>query len=310
VQLTGSVIETGGSDGQSFNILIGPSSITWIRTGARFVPCMRSTELDNSPISLSSSAQNASTYTIPVLCGLTPFHTPGVPDQTFRFLSAIFLHGGVIHILLNMIVQWRVGIPLEKEHGPIRIAIIYLVSGVTGFILGGVLSPITLVSLGASGALFGLIACLLWELVYRWRDIVNPKRELAVLIVMIAVSFLIGLIPGVDNFSHIGGFSMGLLLGVALLDPGTTTVAGDVTHGYEGVWQHPTAATGKKPWPSRWWWWLVRAIALILAVVYFAVLYTEFKSGQSGVQVCSWCQYLSCVPAFGNCNAFTSGGGL
>ncbi len=72
-------------------------------------------------------------------------------------------------------------------------------------------------SVGASGAEFGLIACIFVDLIQNWKMIPDAKRRMISLVVVMILSFAIGFAPGIDNFSHIGGFFMGLLAGFAVL---------------------------------------------------------------------------------------------
>jgi len=273
LSLTGQLIDTGG-DGEPFNYMIGPGPLAWIRSGARFVPCIRSTSLNFQIITLSS-APNATAYTISELCGLGGF-PPNNPNQWFRLFLPIILHGGIIHLLFNAIVEWRVMKSLELEYGPTRIAAIFFISGYCGFVFGGIVSPIDMVSLGASGAIFGVIATLLIEILQRWREIPNPKRELGFLIFIIILSFAFGLIPGMDNFAHIGGFMTGLAATLAML---------------------PTRGLG-------WWWKGLRVLGWLATLAVVLTLTLEFFNGQVGTDVCSWCKYLSCVPINGGCDAF------
>jgi membrane associated rhomboid family serine protease len=77
------------------------------------------------------------------------------PNQWYRFLTAIFLHGGVVHLLLNLSFQVNVGFQMEREMGWWRIALIYMISGAGGFIFGAPLSDIRIPTVGSSGALYG-----------------------------------------------------------------------------------------------------------------------------------------------------------
>lgn len=70
---------------------------------------------------------------------------------------------------------------------------------------------------GASGSIFGIIALTLLDLLYTWQTRRKPLRDLLFIILDICISFVLGLLPGLDNFSHIGGFLMGLVLGICLL---------------------------------------------------------------------------------------------
>ncbi|KAG0162919.1 hypothetical protein DFQ30_001018, partial [Apophysomyces sp. BC1015] len=112
-------------------------------------------------------------------------------------------------------------------------------------------------SLGCSGALFGLIACLFIDLGLRWRLLNQPFRHFIKLTVFAALGFVLGLLPGVDNFSNIGGFIGGLLIGISMM-PAT-----HYTHRYSVIL------------------WIMRVIAFILLVVLIVVLMENFYRGNS-----------------------------
>src|SRR5690242_17721497 len=61
------------------------------------------------------------------------------------------------------------------------------------------------------------LGCLLLDLLHNWKLIVNPLSALCKMLAVLIFSFAMGLLPGFDNFSHIGGFSSGLLAGIVLL---------------------------------------------------------------------------------------------
>ena len=73
----------------------------------------------------------------------------------------IFLHGGILHILFNLLVQLRLGADMEKEIGSVRFIIVYFTSGIMGFILGANFAGDGIASTGCSGSLFGIIALVL-----------------------------------------------------------------------------------------------------------------------------------------------------
>lgn len=224
--LTGSPIATQ----PTFNPMIGPSSYVLINMGARFTPCMHAIANVTDDSSLRFPCPNSTTTETNVcslheLCGMgggvptqaemDAGHT--APHQWWRFITPIFLHAGIVHLGFNMLLQLKLGGELERAIGHTRFFVVYFVSGIGGFLLGGNFTPAGVASTGASGALFGLIALDLLDLLFNWSTYENPKRALAINIAEIVISFVIGLLPGLDNFSHIGGFVMGLLMGTAVL---------------------------------------------------------------------------------------------
>lgn len=234
--LTGSPIQTQ----PIFNPMIGPSSYLLINMGARFTPCMHGIKkiTDSGLLTFpcpNSTTPNTNTCSLAELCGMKSYmintdeqiltventkdDQPASlkPNQWWRFITPIFLHAGIIHLAFNMILQVRLGGEIERNIGHIRFTLVYFVAGIGGFLLGGNFSPDGIVSTGASGSLFGLIALDLLDLLFNWSVYKNPYRALLLHIFEFVVSFVIGLLPGLDNFSHIGGFLMGILMGTVLL---------------------------------------------------------------------------------------------
>ncbi|MGE5674237.1 MAG: rhomboid family intramembrane serine protease [Mycobacterium leprae] len=120
--------------------------------------------------------------------------------QQWRLLSSMFLHAGILHIGMNMWAFWQIGRYTELLFGSGRMSFIYLVAGVCGSLASVSLRAATF-SLGASGAIMGLMGALLY---YGWT---NPGRiNLRGLATPVVINLAIGfLIPGVDNLAHIGG---------------------------------------------------------------------------------------------------------
>ncbi|KAL0308138.1 UNVERIFIED_CONTAM: RHOMBOID-like protein 2 [Sesamum angustifolium] len=94
--------------------------------------------------------------------------------------------------------------------------VIYLLSGIGGSILSSLFIQRS-ISVGASGALFGLLGAMLSELFTNWTIYTNKAAAVFTLIVIIAINLAVGILPHVDNFAHIGGFLTGFLLGFVLL---------------------------------------------------------------------------------------------
>ncbi|KAI1307892.1 hypothetical protein EDD11_004364 [Mortierella claussenii] len=272
-QRTGRIIET-----HPFNPMIGPGTGTIIAVGARFVPCMRSTYLDSLQIECPDNT--TSVCTLSEICGFTPIASTGKPpNQWFRFITPIFLHGGVVHLLFNLAFQMRTGADLERDMGWWRFGIIYMCSGIVGFVFGGNFAPLLSPSMGASGAIFGLIGCLVLDLIQNWKLIVRPCWELSKLSIMILVSFAFGLLPFLDNFAHIGGFVAGILTGLVFM---------------------PVVYFSKRDKYIKLG---LRFVALPLIVLILVLGLTNFYKGANN---CSWCRYLSCLPINGWCDAFNT----
>lgn len=296
--------------------MVGPSPYVLINMGARYVPCMRAMpeiqKLDNLNWPCPNTTSSDFSCTLSQLCGFGDNHSPTEhPNQWFRFIIPVFLHAGFVHIGFNMLIQLTLGREMEKDVGPLRYLLVYLSSGIFGFVLGGNFAPSGISSTGASGALFGVIALVLLDLIYHWGDHRSPWVDLAWIIATIIISFALGLLPGLDNFSHIGGFLMGLVLGICLLhspdslrqrtgldEPPYTAVAGGRKSRVEGstirqgfLKQPLGFFKGRKP---LWWaWWLIRAAALVGVLISFILLVTNFY--KENPTKCGWCKHLSCI---------------
>lgn len=130
--------------------------------------------------------------------------------QYWRLITPMFLHVGILHLGFNSYFLYRIGPWAERNLGTARFAAIYFLSGVAAAIASFALNSQP--SVGASGALFGVIGAML-PVLYRNRSVLANTRQMINSIVMtIAINLVIGFSPGIDNWAHIGG----LLAGVAL----------------------------------------------------------------------------------------------
>lgn len=75
------------------------------------------------------------------LCGGTTFRNPDKPDQSYRFISALFIHSGLLPLLINIAIHIRLGSQIEKIINPFRYSAIWLGSGIFGYIFGAVFVP-------------------------------------------------------------------------------------------------------------------------------------------------------------------------
>ncbi|MCZ6792418.1 MAG: rhomboid family intramembrane serine protease [Planctomycetota bacterium] len=162
-----------------------------------------------------------------VLLGSLAYFSTVEQHQYWRLVSAMFLHAGLLHIFFNAMVLFDLGRFCEPMVSPYKFFTIYMLSGIGGSLASlayGYDADFALVrehfpesperySLGASGALCGLIGMLL---VYSIKERHRQLRESLVRwVIFIAVfSFL----PGIDHMGHIGGFVVGCLLGLTVKD--------------------------------------------------------------------------------------------
>lgn len=136
--------------------------------------------------------------------------------QAWRLLSSMFLHGGFLHLAFNMFSLRQCGEPLEEEFGPLRVAIVYFVAGLTGNMASAVFLPLQ-ITVGASGAIFGLFGATWAEFMQNYTLFDEKCKTLMGLLLSTVMSLAMGLMPLVDNFAHVGGFIGGLLAGLVLM---------------------------------------------------------------------------------------------
>ncbi|HWS83962.1 MAG TPA: rhomboid family intramembrane serine protease [Ktedonobacteraceae bacterium] len=142
------------------------------------------------------------------------YNTLIMQRQYWRLIAPVFLHVNALHLGLNMLNLLFLGIYLERLAGHIRLLFIYLVSGVISIIASFHFAPQEL-SVGASGALFGLVGAYSIFIVMH-RRAMNWKGIPAIieLIVIVGFNLALGLvIPNVDNYAHVGGLISGCFLG-------------------------------------------------------------------------------------------------
>ncbi len=135
-----------------------------------------------------------------------------IAGQFWRLGTALFLHANLLHLGFNGYALWIFGPQVEGPYGRLRFLLIYFLSGLAASAISFLFTPA--VSIGASGAIFGLIGAS-GAYLYRYRDrLLMGRNRLANLIGIVAYNVLYGFVsPWVDNAAHIGGLLAGLALG-------------------------------------------------------------------------------------------------
>jgi membrane associated rhomboid family serine protease/Flp pilus assembly protein TadD len=144
--------------------------------------------------------------------------------QWWRLFTYMFLHGGIFHIAMNMWCLWNLGWLCESIYGRFTYAAIYLITGVAGGLASVGWNP-SVLSVGASGALFGLTGALIASFYLGEFTLsgINIKGTLSSLLFFTGFNLFLGrMVPGIDNACHVGGLVSGLMLGamIALFAPG------------------------------------------------------------------------------------------
>lgn len=137
-------------------------------------------------------------------------------SECWRLLTAVFLHGNLIHLLFNSLVLYDVGPAVEEMYGGPRFIVLYLAAGVAGSLASFFYDPYRIM-VGASGALFGLIGVMI---AYGYRHRTALGEHIKSMYVRWAIfGLLYGfVVPGVDNAAHVGGLLAGLAYGALVSD--------------------------------------------------------------------------------------------
>ncbi|MCT1478131.1 rhomboid family intramembrane serine protease [Microbacterium sp. p3-SID336] len=137
-----------------------------------------------------------------------PYLYPSIspyPFEPWRLLTAMFVHGSFIHLALNMLALWMLGQSLEPMLGRARFLAIYLISGFGGSVMVACLAPTT-ATVGASGAIFGLMAALL--IIGR-----HIGANVTGLLVILGINFALGFFIGnIAWQAHLGGAIVGAIV--------------------------------------------------------------------------------------------------
>jgi membrane associated rhomboid family serine protease/Flp pilus assembly protein TadD len=138
--------------------------------------------------------------------------------QWWRLASANFVHIGFLHLLFNMWGLWILGAAAERMFGNFTFLLIYFLSGIGGSLASFASHP-SILSAGASGAVFGIAGALMSMLYFG--HILVPRQVvrnlLSSLSVVVGFNLLMGsMVVGIDNAGHLGGLAVGLGLGAAL----------------------------------------------------------------------------------------------
>jgi rhomboid protease GluP len=148
-------------------------------------------------------------------------HLPLTIEQPWRLLAATFLHGGILHLAFNMWALWDTGRLAERFYGNLQLALIYLVAGLSGSVASLFFAARTGVSVGASGAIFGVVGCLLAAIFTKAHKLppVLVQSMRSSMLMFVGFSLFMGFTAGfIDNAAHIGGLAGGFLMGMVLAE--------------------------------------------------------------------------------------------
>eukprot|EP01084_Bolivina_argentea_P198580 340001_1 len=136
--------------------------------------------------------------------------------EIFRFFTSSLLHAGFFHILSNLFTQSNIGYTAEKHWGTNKMIFIYFMSSCGATLLSCIGHPDS-VSVGASGALLGIIGVYISWMLLNWNNkeiFNNPRRSICNIVVWLLLIFLIGNTSNnIDNYGHLGGWITGIFMG-------------------------------------------------------------------------------------------------
>jgi rhomboid protease GluP len=125
----------------------------------------------------------------------------------WTLFTAIYLHGGILHIFFNLMWIRDLGPVLTELYGPARAFVLFEVSGIAGFVVSNLVTGVP--TLGASGSIFGLLAALIVYGRRRGGTVMSAQLWQWAIIL-----FVMGLLlPGINNWAHAGGFAGGWICG-------------------------------------------------------------------------------------------------
>jgi rhomboid protease GluP len=169
--------------------------------------------------------------------GATNAYAIVVEGQVWRLVTAIFLHGGLLHIGFNTLVLMDLGPQLEELYGSARYLFLYVVTGIAGYVLSlgwALATGGPGISVGASGALMGLIGAMIAVTSRRGGAYMQMVRSQ--LVKWVIYIFVLGLLMrGIDNAAHLGGLAAGFLIGRVMNDREPAT-ASERTRAYALGW--------------------------------------------------------------------------
>lgn len=140
--------------------------------------------------------------------------------EIWRLFTSMFMHFGISHLISNMVYLGIVGYSLENLIGRWKYLLIYMISGIGGGLISAAyyyLTDSNTLSVGASGAIYGLVGVTCYIMIRNFRRMRSTNLFLRIGIMIIFIFYSSFLSPGVDGAAHIGGFVFGLITSIFIL---------------------------------------------------------------------------------------------
>ena len=153
----------------------------------------------------------------------------------WRLFSAIFVHVGAGHLAVNCLSLLIMGGLLEKLVGHSRFSFIYIGSGISGSSFSYLMIPFLGVGAGASGAIFGCVGALAGYFIVNRKSMGEMgKQNLNAVLILAGINFAFGyIVPGIDNWAHLGGFIAGVILGIGVVPRAKSLSCTDFSQHYK-----------------------------------------------------------------------------
>ncbi|MCZ6690322.1 MAG: rhomboid family intramembrane serine protease [Planctomycetota bacterium] len=155
----------------------------------------------------------------PSLVRMGALDSTAVDDgEVWRLLSAIFMHAGVLHLVGNALALYILGMVCEHAYGAAQLLVLYCISGLAGSCLSVVGMADGVPSVGASGAIFGLMGGAASVILRNARELYVRDKRIGWVILLWGLLILAGgfLTPFIDNYAHLGGLFGGTLAALFL----------------------------------------------------------------------------------------------
>lgn len=133
-------------------------------------------------------------------------------NEVYRVFWSMYLHGGFLHILINLSCQIQTLWMIEPDWGFWRTALLFFIGGISGNLLSAVADPCS-VTVGSSGAMYATLGALIPYCVEYWKTIPRPCCILIFMVIVIIIGIITGCTGITDNFAHMGGCIAGILWG-------------------------------------------------------------------------------------------------
>lgn len=180
--------------------------------------------------------------------------------EVWRLITPVFIHIGLLHFFVNMYSLYAIGPAVERFFGSQRMLILYLLSGFGGVVMSMAFSASP--SVGASGAIFGLLGALgTFLFIHRHTFGRAATFQFRQIVIVALLNLGLGLVPGIDNWGHVGGLITG---------SGLTAALGPSLEPVWGVETQPRL-TDRRPWRTTW----PRAVTALVILSALALVATR-----------------------------------